>query len=261
MCGIVGYVGYAQEGKWGESHRLLTELLVQSMERGTDATGFAALTAPLDAPYNHRAIGDKLPLPASEFTTRNQLWCQLRNVRCSSVVGHVRFATTGAPSDNRNNHPFKGQCDGRPFALVHNGHFLAHKETADRLALKCSTATDSEIAARLIEKTGDFALGLHRCLTEIKGSMALAVQDQKTGTVWFVRDSQRPLWICRLADRRRIIFASTPEIIERAVEKTLGKLSDSIHSLHPLASGYVHALTPDGELIAPYVAAARLAEW
>jgi hypothetical protein len=44
MCGIVAVIDKPREGEWKETHALLSELLVQSMERGVDATGFAAIT-------------------------------------------------------------------------------------------------------------------------------------------------------------------------------------------------------------------------
>ena len=53
------------------------------------------------------------------------------------------------------------------------------------------------------------------------GAQALAVLDHRTGTTYLCRDDNRPLWVCRLRDRRRVIYASTPKIIARAVETRL----------------------------------------
>lgn len=260
MCGIIGYLGgETREGDWQGTHSLLSELLVQAVSRGRDATGFAALAAPLDHPFNQKIVTAKEPLPAGEFIAHNPFWRQLRHRRCISVIGHVRAATHGEPSDNRNNHPFYGKVGNSSFALVHNGIITNAREVADRFSFPMESECDSEVAKGLIEATGSFPEGLYRCLTELEGSMALAVMDYRTGTLWLARDAQRPLWVCRLADKRRIIIASTAEIICRAVEKKLGKFADMVESLHPLAAGYVHALTIDGRLIAPYTAPARLA--
>ncbi|MGA2440211.1 MAG: hypothetical protein ABSH08_04595, partial [Tepidisphaeraceae bacterium] len=198
MCGIIAVIGKVREGQWSETHALLSELLVQSMERGTDATGFSAIASSFDRPFNHRLITAKAPQPADEFVNTNPFWKALRRMRCCSVIAHVRAATSGSPSDNRTNHPFLGRtAKGGSFSLVHNGIFLEPKETADRLSLKLATDCDSELAEKLVSSTGDFAMGLYRCLTELEGSMALVLVEHRSGTVWAVRDWGRPLWICR----------------------------------------------------------------
>ena len=52
MCAIVGMSGHVPEGRWGETYAILTALLQVSECRGTDATGFAALTQPFGcSPY------------------------------------------------------------------------------------------------------------------------------------------------------------------------------------------------------------------
>lgn len=234
-------------------------MLEESQVRGRDATGFAALTETLDRPQARKAISAKEPLPADAFVKSDQPWRRLHGTRCCSLIGHVRAATSGSPSDNRNNHPFEGRVGASRFALIHNGIFTNPREVADRFSFPLHSECDSEAAKGLVEVAGSFANGLYRCLTELRGSMALAVLDYRTGTIWLARDAQRPLWVCRLADRRRVVFASTPEIIAKAVERTLGRLADAVESIHPLAAGYVHGLTKDGRLIAPSGSPARLA--
>lgn len=259
MCGIIGYVGgRLPEGSWGESHNLIEELLIAAQARGIDATGIAATRSRYDAPHRLGAVTAKRPGSADEFVTGAE-WRRLRHQRCSSVIGHTRFSTGSSPLMNANNHPFLGNADGIPFALIHNGIITDAEETADRLGLSMTTETDSELACRLIEKEGSLPLGLHRCLQELKGSMAFAVLDFTTGAIWLARDGQRSLWLARLKDGKRVIFGSTPEIISQAVWRSLGRPSDWIESIHPLAPNYVHTLTPDGRLVAPYGDAAILA--
>jgi glutamine phosphoribosylpyrophosphate amidotransferase len=43
MCGVLGWIGNPKH--WRDSHRLMVELAIASEERGTDAAGYAALTA------------------------------------------------------------------------------------------------------------------------------------------------------------------------------------------------------------------------
>jgi len=248
-----------RENEWGESHLLLTELFVQSISRGRDATGFAARTEPLDAPQNVRVITAKSPQPADEFVQTNPFWKNLVRQRCAAVLGHVRYATSGTPADNRNNHPFTARLQsGTAFSMVHNGIFLDVRETADRLSLELETECDSELACRLIAASRSFADGLYQCLRQIKGSMALAVLDHRTSTIWAARCNERPLWVCRLRGGRRTILCSTPKIICDAVQRRLGSFADRVESIYPLAAGYVHGLTTDGRLIAPYTTSATL---
>jgi len=259
MCGIIATVCRDRENEWGQTHSLLTELFIQSIGRGRDATGFAARTEPLDAPHRGRVVTAKAPVAADEFTETNPFWRHLVRQRCASVLGHVRYATSGTPSDNRNNHPFVGKLrNGSPFSMVHNGVFLEPRETADRLSLELTTDCDSEVACRLIESSRSIADGLYQCLKQIRGSMALAVLDHRTGTLWTARDNDRPLWVCRLRGGRRTIVCSTPKIICDAIQRRLGSFNDHVESIYPLAAGFVHGLTTDGRLIAPYTSAATL---
>lgn len=252
MCGLIGYVGgRLPEGYWGESHSLIGELLIAAQARGIDATGIAGTRSSYDAPHRLKAVMAKRPGSADEFVAGAD-WRRLRHQRCCSVIGHTRMSTGSSPLRNSNNHPFLGSADGKPFALIHNGVLSDAEETAERLGVGMTTETDSEVACRLIEKSGSIPLGLHRCLRELQGSMAFAVMDFTTGMVWLARDGQRPLWLARLKDRKRVIFGSTAEIISQAVWRSLGKPRDWIESIHPLASHYVHTLTPEGRLVAPY---------
>jgi glutamine phosphoribosylpyrophosphate amidotransferase len=257
MCGIIGVVGDVREGDWHETHGLLTELLVQSMERGKDATGFAAVASPLDAPQRHRLLTDKAPLAADAFTSTNPFWQTLKRMRCCSVIAHVRFATSGSPKDNTNNHPFVGKANSFGYSLVHNGIISQPEEAAERLGVRLTTDCDSEIIEKTISVTGDIPEGLYRCLSDLRGSMAVALIEHRTGTVWLARDANRPLWIARLHDRRRTVFASTPQIIQRAVERRLGRFGDWVDEMFPLATGHVHRLTMDGRLMAAFTLPTR----
>jgi glucosamine 6-phosphate synthetase-like amidotransferase/phosphosugar isomerase protein len=259
MCGIIGYVGSAREGEWRGTHSLLSALLVESIERGRDATGFVAMTEPLDSPHRGRVVTDKEPLEAPDFVQRNSLWRRLAGRRCRSVVGHVRAATSGTPAVNSNNHPHHGVAGASRFSLVHNGWYTNVRDTTDRYALRMRTDCDTEVAARLIEKAGSIPSGMARCLAELRGAQALAVLDHRTGTTFLCRDDNRPLWVCRLRDRRRVLYASTPAIIARAVEKRLGRFGDWVADCHPLAPGYVYALTADLRLFTVYSSPERLA--
>jgi glucosamine 6-phosphate synthetase-like amidotransferase/phosphosugar isomerase protein len=238
----------------------MTQLLVEAAERGVDACGFTAATEPYDAPHRGHIVTDKEAVPSPEFVQRNAAWRRLRHRRCRAVLGHTRAACSGSATDPRNAHPHQGIAGARRFSLVHNGWFTNVEDILCRHDLTMQTTVDTECAARLIERVGSIPEGMYRCMMELRGAQALAVLDHRTGTTYLCRDDNRPLWVCRLRDQRRVVYASTPSIIARAVEKRLGRFGDWMGDCHPLAPGYVYALTSDLRLFTVFSSPARLEE-
>lgn len=247
MCGIVAYAGKPAEGAWKETHRILDALLTNSEQRGKDSTGFVALAKPFKSRQARRVVTDKAPLAAKDFVRHNSRWRGLRHQRSSAVVAHVRWATSGTPAVNANNHPFQGDR----FYLVHNGVIASHRELAEESGLRLESDCDSELLLRIIEFADDAPAGLRACLDELKGGMgAVAVLDTHTGLVWLARDEDRPLWTARF-DRRTFI-ASTRQILVDSLRQVLGaSWQRRIDLLLPLGSGHPIALGFSGELLAP----------
>jgi len=257
MCAIVGMVGEPDRDEWSETHRLLTALLVAAQVRGRDATGFVAVTRPLKGKASGAVVIDKAPLPAADFVEHSATWKRLR--RANIVLGHCRLSTSGSPAMNINNHPHAS--DDSRFFLIHNGIVPQHEAIADLHCLKLQTACDTEVLLRLIEAAPRPVDGLADCLRacgSVGGSMAVAVLDAKLRTVWLCRDSDRPLWLCKIKQKSPWFFGSTPEILLTALEQTHGRdASRKIETIFPLATGHPHALTPAGLLIAPFAAPVR----
>ena len=255
MCAIVGMIGN-NRSEWAETYRLLTALLVAAQVRGRDATGFVAMTRPLKGKSPGTILLDKAPLPASDFVSHSAAWKRLASKRSNIVLGHCRFSTSGSPAHNINNHPHVSD-DGR-FALIHNGILPKHEAIADRHCLKLESDCDSEVLLRLIEAAPRPVDGLADCLRacgSVGGSMAVALLDTKTETVWLCRDSDRPLWLCRLKGQRPWFFASTAEILMTALEQTYGRnAGHRIETIIPLASGQPHAVTPTSGLLIATIA-------
>jgi len=259
MCAITGIVGHVSKGGVRETHDLLSALFVESQTRGVHASGFSAVTSPLDAPHRRRLITSKAPQAAETFVQTDAAWRALRRIRCCTVIAHARFSTFSDPAHNPNNHPFIGRARGTAFSMIHNGVISQHESVARRLGVTLATETDSEIIEKMISMTGNIPLGIRRCLSELRGSMAVAVLEHASGNVWLARDHQRPLWVARLKDHRRVVFASTPQIIQKAVENSLGAFNDWVIELQPLAPGYVYLLQ-DGRLNSVFSSAARIEE-
>lgn len=248
MCGIIGFVGTVREGRWRQTHSILRELFIAAEHRGRDATGFIAMTDPLNRAARRRFVVAKQPISAGRFVRSDPTFLRLRRRRCWGLVGHVRLATHGEPSDPLNNHPHIG----RHLALVHNGIAANFLELADRHSLKLQSACDSEVLLRITEASPHPALGLDRCLRDIRGSMAVAVFDRKESLVWLARNSGRPLWLAKLREDNRWFFASTASILTSAFRRALGPQEASdFDYLAPVPESTALALSPDGRVVAP----------
>ena len=178
MCGITGYIG---------DNKKTTEILIDGLKRleyrGYDSCGIAAVDAK-NALYLKRASGrvDVLAkLVAAEPVKGAQ-----------AGVGHTRWATHGAPSED-NAHPHT-DCTSQ-LVVVHNGiieNYLDLKEKLLAAGHKFKSETDTEVIAHVLE---DKLKSLHvqekavrsdmlepvffeafrRTLAELKGSFALSV--------------------------------------------------------------------------------------
>lgn len=93
----------------------------------------------------------------------------------SVAIGHTRWATHGAATDN-NAHP---HTSGR-FSLVHNGiieNFAELKAELMKEGARFNSDTDSEVIVKLIEKNykGDLLSAVSLSVKLLKGSFALAI--------------------------------------------------------------------------------------
>ena len=248
MCGILGFSGYVREGQWSETYDLLTALFVASECRGKDAAGMVARSEPLKFFLAADIVFSKAPLPASQFIAEDVAWRSLAHRRCSTVLGHVRWATNGDPKLNVHNHPLVGHSQ---LFLVHNGVIADHEATAAKHGLQLRTEVDSELLLRFVESAKHPALGLDNALRKTKGSSAIVVYDGQRDVLYLARNEGRPLWLMRLAHDRRWWFASTREILLAAFQAVLGNDAiGKVENLFPLASNSVHVLTNSGRLIA-----------
>jgi glucosamine 6-phosphate synthetase-like amidotransferase/phosphosugar isomerase protein len=246
LCGIIGFCGDVPEGRWKETYRILEAMFLAAEDRGTDATGYAAITKPFDS-GEKGFVTAKEPIRASQFV-ESDTWRSLANRRCLALIGHVRWKTHGDAANEENNHPHIGQNN---LALVHNGILSNHLEVASTRRLSLISQCDSEVLIRLVEKYANPIYGLNACLKECCGSMAIAVLDPKKGMIHLARNTHRSLWLARLKNDRRWWFASTAAILVDALVQALGKEGvANLDQLFPIASNVVHTLMPSGLLLA-----------
>lgn len=156
MCGIFGYI--AKHGRGPDLARL-RRIALETETRGRHAFGLAWL----DRDGALRTF--KRPGAASESLD------DLRMVRDAVVVvGHCRWATHGAPEDNRNNHPHPA---GRGW-LVHNGVVHNHQRLARDYRLAPRTQCDSEVLGLLLARmAGPIDLRAARAAEAADGPLAL----------------------------------------------------------------------------------------
>jgi len=179
MCGITGYIG----------DNKTTDILIDGLKRleyrGYDSCGIAAVDGK-NKLYLRRVSGrvDALDKLVAEDPAKG----------AHSGVGHTRWATHGAPSED-NAHPHT-DCAGE-VVVVHNGiieNYLDLKEKLQAGGHKFKSETDTEVIAHLME---DKLKALHvqaaamraemlepvffeafrRTLADLKGSFAIS-------TVW-----------------------------------------------------------------------------
>lgn len=155
MCGIIGCV---QRG--GDCWPRVYDGLKRLEYRGYDSVGVAVL--------DQNAIGIRKKKGGADALADAYL-------KGGAGIGHTRWATHGAPSDE-NAHP---HAAGK-FALVHNGiveNFAALKEELVAAGEIFLSETDSEVIVKLISRayTGDFLRAVRDGCARLEGSYAIAV--------------------------------------------------------------------------------------
>ncbi len=148
MCGIVGYIG----------PREAVEFLISGLHRleyrGYDSAGVATIDA----------AGKMGVVKTAGRIERLEARLAEKPLSGSVGIGHTRWATHGAPTDD-NAHPHLG--NGGTLALAHNGvieNFRSIKNRLENEGYQFRSNTDTEVIAHLIDS----------CLKQqkIKGDMA-----------------------------------------------------------------------------------------
>ncbi len=163
MCGIVGYVGKEQAAP------ILLDGLSKLEYRGYDSAGVC--------------VFDEGVLKVAKAKGRLQNLIDLTDggkaLHGVVGIGHTRWATHGAPSDE-NSHPH--MADSGKIAVVHNGiieNYLELKELLIARGKKFHSETDTEVVANLIEfyydMGSDFKEAVQKAVARVEGSYALGV--------------------------------------------------------------------------------------
>lgn len=189
MCGIVGMVIKANNGFSVRTEKIFNELLYVDVLRGDDSTGIIGVEN--DSTFHIAKEATAGAWFLNSFEVESKIPKALFN-RGRAIIGHNRKKTMGHLSD-KNAHPF---VVGDHFGLVHNGTLFGHRSLAN-------VDVDSEALAIVLEKAfgeDDMVGAIAKTLSEVNGAYALAMYDQRTHSIYIVRNAERPLYIAENAD-------------------------------------------------------------
>ena len=170
MCGIVGYI----------VARNTLSVLVKGLQcleyRGYDSAGISFIR------NGELNVIKKKGKVKELYKTLEDGGYDLREKGKNSIsagIGHTRWATHGAPSDE-NSHPHMSM-NGK-ICVVHNGiieNYAQLKKFLKRKGYEFASDTDTEVVSQLIEyyytKTSDFEGAVRSALQDIVGSYALCI--------------------------------------------------------------------------------------
>ncbi len=201
MCGIVGYAGHEQAAP------ILLDGLEKLEYRGYDSAGVC--------------IGDGGALRVAKAKGRLAHLSELidggRSLQGTIGIGHTRWATHGAPSDE-NSHPHI--ADSGKIAVVHNGiieNYLKLKEWLVGLGKRFHSETDTEVVANLIEhfydEGFDFRMSVRKAVERIEGSYALGIMCRDYPDTLIAVKKDSPL-IFGFGDGCNYIASDVPAILK-----------------------------------------------
>lgn len=185
MCGIVAVISKKAFGFLAKDIEVFTELLYVDNLRGDDSTGVIGVDK-----YGDMFI-DKSAEDAPDFLFSYTRSAAMKEIQKDGnvLIGHNRKGTVGKISDVTA-HPFVVKDQ---FAMVHNGTLWNHTQLHN-------TDVDSEALAKHIEgtinKQGYVLDDLANALADVYGAYAVVWYNQVTNRVQFLRNDQRPLWLC-----------------------------------------------------------------
>lgn len=204
MCGIAGI--HRLTDRPGKSlNRLADNLLLGIAHRGSDATGYLALSD------DGSLTVHKATLPCLAFIHKRPAF----DKAARTVLLHTRFATRGAADDPANAHPVQA---GR-IAAVHNGTIYNDQQLFREYGMARTADVDSIVIPALVDRLG---WGQARnALGKLSGGAATAVVNaDRPGEMILARVRTYPMHV--LVTKDVLVFASERQAIVLAWKATYG---------------------------------------
>lgn len=223
MCAIFGFSG---EPKHKAISRLVEELFYSAMALGKDATGWMRFK---DGKFEYH----KAPINALTYLYKYGLpeWG-------NNLVVHTRFATSGDPAFNRNNHPFIG----KKYGMVHNGYLYPFSLNYYSHWLNKSEC-DSEIFLNMAEAIG--FKQMYKTLARV-GVFSLVFMNKETGTIYIMKNPAQRIYFVDLRDTFGVLlWVSRKHVFDNAVKNGF-KLFPN-YTFEPLKNGVIYKIK-DGEI-------------
>lgn len=205
LCGIIGVV--ALHGKTPYSPgKMVFRGLLRLEYRGYDSAGVASV------------VGDLVKvLKGKGKILELERRMGLSSIGGLTVIGHTRWATHGAPSDE-NAHPHI-DCSGR-IAVVHNGIIQNFRELKKMLVERghvFRSDTDTEVFPHLVEEfyksTNDLYEAFKNAVKMIDGSYALIMISSIEPDKMFFAKKDSPL-IIGLGNGFNVLASDIPALLE-----------------------------------------------
>lgn len=221
MCGIVGYIGNKP------ALPLILDGLKRLEYRGYDSAGIVAPSR--EGLFSLKRAGrvadlEQKFLQSPDAARHDQV-----------AIGHTRWATHGAPTDN-NAHPHL-DCKNR-ICVVHNGiieNYAILRQELSASGHRFRSETDTEVLAHLIEEyfKEDLGEAVRKALTKVHGTWGIAVVSADEPTKIIAARFSSPL-LLGLGDKEYFV-ASDASAVLRHTNKVLY-----------LEDGDIATITPDG---------------
>lgn len=189
MCGLVGVAGYISH----KEEAVFKRLLELDTIRGPHSTGVFGLTARGDTD-----IVKKVGTPWDLYQYKQ--FDELMRNSLVVLMGHNRYATKGK-INSTNAHPFEHDH----IIGAHNGTLRNQSLLPDHKYFE----VDSDNIFYSISK-----LGTDDTVKCLSGAFALTWYDAELDTMNFVRNDERPLYLCESEDKRTVFWASEHWMLE-----------------------------------------------
>ncbi len=199
MCGIVGYIGEEQAAP------ILLDGLSKLEYRGYDSAGIAV--------YDGTEI--QMVKSIGRLKVLHELTHDGAMLSGTSGIGHTRWATHGAPS-NENAHPHFNKTGS--IVVVHNGiieNYLKLQQMLKSRGYEFRSETDTEVVAHLLDYyyEGNPLEAIARIMHRLEGSYAFGIMFQDHPDEIYAVRKDSPL-IVGASEKGNLIASDVPAILK-----------------------------------------------